>query len=263
VGAGASRLGDGCKAAAGTKRPVCAGGSGSEGTGSFSPLGGEFSCLLGLIDGDGYWRLTNVSLELLLDWMALYGPLALGLLMLPGAVGIPVPGSALLVAAGALARQGSMNWQAVLGFAWLGAVLSDAAAFTLGRVAGDWARQRLGKPNETVWQRAQDRFNRHGGLAVFVTRFLIMSLAIPTNLIAGGTGYGFGRFLAWAAAGKLIWVAVHCGLGYAFAGQWQMVSDSIGRYGSWLGTGAMVAAAIFIGVRHLVRNRRRRAAASQ
>ena len=204
-----------------------------------------------------------MSIELLLDWVAEYGLLALGLLMLPGALGIPVPASALLVAAGALVRQGIFDWRAMVGIAWLGSVLSDAACFALGRAAGDWSRQRFGNRNQEAWKKAQGRFGRHGGLAVFVTRFLLMSLAIPTNLIAGGAGYSFSRFLAWAGAGKLIWIAVHCGLGYAFASQWRYISETLTRCGSWMLAGTVATAVAVLLVRRVVHRRRRRTASDR
>lgn len=196
-----------------------------------------------------------MAIETLLNWVNLYGALALGLLMLPGAVGVPVPGSALLVAAGALSRQGSVDGLWLVVCAWVGAVLSDAGSFVLGRAAGGWAQRRFGKLNLAVWTKAQGYFARRGGLAVFVTRFLLMSLAIPTNLIAGGTRYPFWRFVGWSAAGKLIWIIFHCGLGYAFASQWQLVSEAAGQYGSWLGAAAAVAAVLFLLVRKLARRR--------
>jgi hypothetical protein len=56
-------------------------------------------------------------LNLFLNGMTIYGPLVLGLAMLPGAVGVPMPVGALLVAAGAFARQGIMDWQTAFLFA--------------------------------------------------------------------------------------------------------------------------------------------------
>ena len=52
-------------------------------------------------------------INLFINGLTAYGPLALSLAMFPGIVGVPVPVGMLLIAAGAFARQGLMGWQAV------------------------------------------------------------------------------------------------------------------------------------------------------
>jgi membrane-associated protein len=188
-------------------------------------------------------------LEFFLNAMTLYGPLVLGLAMLPAAAGLPVPAGMLLIAAGALVRQGIMDWRAVFLFAWLGALLSDALSYAMGRRAGRWAQGRLHERYAAVWHRAEARFRDHGGWAVFVTSWLIRGLAIPTNLIAGSSGYPFRRFVTWDATGKLFWILLHAGLGYAFASQWPLVGETIRRYGGWLALCATAGLGLYLLVR--------------
>lgn len=193
-------------------------------------------------------------LDFFLNGMTNYGPLVLGLAMLPGAVGLPVPVGVLLMAAGAFVRQGIMDWQAVLLFGWLGAMFSDALSYAMGRWAGRWAQGHLNERYTAVWHRAEELFRNHGGWAVFVTSWLLRGLSIPTNLIAGSSGYSFRRFVAWDAVGKLFWILLHAGLGYAFASQWQLVSQTITSYGGWLGLCAIVGVGIYQLLRRLRRN---------
>jgi membrane-associated protein len=190
-------------------------------------------------------------LDFFLEAMTNYGPLVLGLAMLPGAVGVPVPIGMLLIAAGAFVRQGVMDWQAAFLFAWLGALVSDALSYAMGRWTGQWTRGRLHQRYAAVWHQAEELFRKHGGWAVFATSWLIRGLAIPTNLIAGSSGYSFRRFVAWDAVGKLLWILLHAGLGYAFASQWQLLGETIGRYGGWLGLGAVVAVGTTLVLRRL------------
>lgn len=194
-------------------------------------------------------------LDHFLNGMTSNGPLVLGLAMLPGAIGLPVPVGVLLIAAGAFVRQGIMDWQAAFLFAWLGALLSDALSYALGRWTGGWARGRLSERYAAVWHQAEDLFRAHGGRAVFATSWLIRGLAIPTNLIAGSSGYAFWQFVAWDAVGKFFWILLHAGLGYVFASQWQFVSETISRYGSWLGLCALVGGGIYLFLRRLRANR--------
>jgi membrane protein DedA with SNARE-associated domain len=76
-----------------------------------------------------------------------------------------------------------------------------------------------------TWRQAQATFGRRGALAIFLTRFLLTPLALPTTLIAGSSHYTFQRFLALDTLGELVWIALYGGLGYLFAEQWEMVSD--------------------------------------
>jgi len=194
-------------------------------------------------------------LDPFLSGMMTYGPLVLGLAMLPTAIGLPVPVGMLLIAAGAFVRQGIMDWQMTFLLAWMGATVSDALCYAIGRCTGRWARSRLNERYTKVWQRAEDQFRDHGGWAVFAASWLIRSLAVPTNLIAGTSGYPFRRFIAWDATGKILWILLHAGLGFAFASQWQLVSRAIAKYGAWLGLCAAVGVGIYLLVRRLRANR--------
>ncbi len=190
-------------------------------------------------------------LDLLVKGMTTYGPLVLGLAMLPGAVGVPVPVGVLLIAAGAFVRQGIIDWQSAFLLAWLGAVASDALSYSTGRWTGRWARSRLTGRYAAAWHQAEERFRHHGGRAVFATSWLLRGLAIPTNLIAGSSGYSFRHFLAWDAAGKILWILLHAGLGYAFASQWQLVGETISRHGVWFGLCATMGTGVYLLLRRL------------
>ena len=62
------------------------------------------------------------------------------------------------------------------------------------------------------------------------------------RLLAGSSRYAYGRFLALDALGELVWIALYGGLGYAFADQWETVSDLAGNLaGALIGLLALVA----------------------
>ena len=126
--------------------------------------------------------------DLLLNAMTAYGPGVLGSALLLGGVGVPIPGTLLVLAAGALARQDVIDWSLALVVGLLGVVLGDTISYAIGRFAKAWAQRRLSLSGSTTWRRAQDRFERGGTLAIYSTRFLVTPLAMPTNLIAGGSG---------------------------------------------------------------------------
>jgi len=184
--------------------------------------------------------------EYLLTQIINYGAPLFGLILFLAALGIPLPASLLLIAAGAFSQQGFLDWLSIAVFGFLGAVLGDAISFGMGFYAKNWVSKRFeGSP---TWKSARDTFDSRAGMAVYLTRFLITALAVPTNLIAGGSGIQFRRFLLYDSLGELTWVILYGGLGYLFGSQWELVSDFISNFGGlilgvvvlgigvWLGT---------------------------
>lgn len=170
--------------------------------------------------------------DLLVNGLLTWGTPLLGLVLVVAALGVPLPVSILLVAAGAFARQGLLETPLVAGVGVAGAVLGDALSFGLGRFAQGWVMQKYG--SFILWRRTQRMFERFGGLTIFLTRFLLTSLALPANLVAGGSGYRFLRFILLDVLGEVLWVAIYGGAGYWFGGQWESVSQLLSDAGGWL-----------------------------
>jgi membrane-associated protein len=188
--------------------------------------------------------MTDLNLtDLFLNGLTTYGSMAFGLALLLGALGIPVPTTLLVVAAGALTRQGVIEWSAALGFGLLGVALGDSASYAIGRFAKDRIQRRFGQ--SSAWQTAQARFEQRGAQAVYLTRFLLTPLAIPTNLVAGSSGYIFRRFLTYDLAGELTWIALYGGLGYTFDSQWEVMTELVANYSSWLVGAVLVGIAVY------------------
>ena len=169
--------------------------------------------------------------ELLELSLMLYGAPVLGLAVMAGAFGFPVPSSLLVIAAGIFSRQGSMDWYYAAALGLIGAVLGDTLGFTLGRWGGKWASKRYG--NSPMWIKAQSTFDRGSGVAVFLTRFLITALAVPVNLMAGSSKLRFRSFLFYAISGEAMWIILYGGMGYFFSSQWRMINSLAGDFG-WL-----------------------------
>ncbi len=170
--------------------------------------------------------------EYLLTQIINYGSPLLALLLFLGALGVPVGASLLVIAAGAFSQQGILTWYSTAFLGLLGAILGDAISFGIGYYAKEWVDAHFGK--SPSWKSAQDTFDSRAGLAVYLTRFLITALAIPVNLIAGGSGIRFRRFMTYDTLGEMTWILLYGGLGFWFGSQWEVVSDFISNFGGLL-----------------------------
>ncbi len=166
--------------------------------------------------------------ELLLAWIVNYGsPMVAGVLLI-GALGLPVPGTLIVIATGAFVRQEFLDIYTTPFLGFLGVVSGDVIGYNLGRFANKWIEQRFSKA--AAWHRTQKLFKRRGGVAVYLTRWLLTPLALPTNLIAGSSRYSFWKFLLFDATGELTWLMLYGGLGYAFGSQWELISEFISNF---------------------------------
>lgn len=196
--------------------------------------------------------------ELFLTGVITYGAPALGLALMISALGVPLPGTLMVIAAGAFVRQGVIDLPSASLFGFAGAVLGDSLGFGIGRFASGWVGRVFGK--RAVWQKALSTFRRRGGAAIYLTRFLLTPLAIPTNLIAGSTAYSFRRFLIYVGAGELTWLALFGTLGYAFGSQWELISEFVSNFSGFLVGLAAIAGGIYFLLR---RKRKQRSTAAE
>jgi membrane protein DedA with SNARE-associated domain len=176
----------------------------------------------------------------LLTALLAYGAPLLGGVLLAGAVGAPIPGTLLLMAAGAFARQGYLPVYWAAGLSFVGAAAGDSLSYWIGRAAGSRLNPRLSR--QASWGQAEAQFRRRGGAAVFLTRFLLTPLALPVNLIAGGSLYSFYRYVVWVILGEAVWVGLYMGLGWEFWDQWETISGLAADFG-WALLGILAAGA--------------------
>ena len=158
-----------------------------------------------------------------------FGTPLVGLILFLGALGFPVGASVVVIAAGAFGQQGILDIPSAAIYGLLGAVIGDTLSFGMGYYAKDAVQRRFG--NSAAWQGATETFQKNAGMAVFLTRWLITAIAIPTNLIAGGSGYKYSRFMRYDIAGEVLWIGLYGGLGYLFGSQWELVYDFTSNFG--------------------------------
>lgn len=140
-----------------------------------------------------------------------------------GLIVTPVlPGDSLLFAAGALAATGGLSIEWLVVLLIVAAVLGDAVNYAVGRRL---ARRFLDDVPDTGWIfrvvkrehviRAHEFFERHGGKAVVLARFVpIVRTFVP--FVAGGANMTYRVFALYNVTGAVLWVGICAGAGYLF-----------------------------------------------
>lgn len=170
-----------------------------------------------------------------------YGYLAVFLGVMAESAGVPLPGEAILIAAGALVHHGTLGPGGVLISGVLGAVAGDQIGYWAGRKGGRvfvlrWGRYVFVTPERLG--RAEDFYARHGGKAVFFARF-VAGLRVFGALAAGTSRMPWRAFFLYNALGGATWTTAAVGAGY-------LLWASIGVVEHWLGRGSLVLAAAVV-----------------
>ena len=182
--------------------------------------------------------------SLVLNWIASYGsPMVAGLLFL-GGLGLPLPGTLIVIASGAFIRQSLLDAFSTPTLGYLGTIAGDAGLYSIGFFASHWIESRFGQT--AAWKNARALFERRGGIAIFLTRWLLTAVAFPITLIAGSSGYRFRKFILYAMLGELIWFGLYGGLGYAFGSQWELISQFISDFSGFILGGLVLGVGIYI-----------------
>lgn len=127
-----------------------------------------------------------------------------------------LPGDSLLFAAGAFAAKGSFNITLLLAVLWLAAFLGDTANYWIGHFFG---QKMVNNPRIPINQEHIDKtqrfFDKHGGKAIFLARFVpIVRTTAP--FVAGIGRMEYKKFIYYNLSGGFIWIFGFTLLGYFF-----------------------------------------------
>lgn len=127
-----------------------------------------------------------------------------------------LPGDSLLFAAGAFAARGSLNPYILVALLWFAAVLGDNLNYWVGRYLGPRVFHTDSRLlNMRYLARANEFYERHGGKAVIMARFVpIVRTFSP--FVAGVGSMNYRRFLQYDVAGGFVWIALFTFAGYFF-----------------------------------------------
>ena len=180
---------------------------------------------------------TDTLLELFSSW----GAPVIFVTLLFGAIGIPLPSSILLVAAGAMMAQGDMPVTITLAAAAAGAIIGDQIGYQIGRSGGRALAERFA--GKARLDEAEAWANRWGGIGVFLSRWLVSPIGPWVNIVVAAARYPWPRFTLWAATGELVWVAAYAGIGYAVGHSVETLAATLAD-GSWMLVAAFAVAVL-------------------
>jgi membrane-associated protein len=168
-------------------------------------------------------------------------------------IGFVFPGETAAVLGGVLASRGEVPLWGMVTVVVLAAVAGDTVGYEIGKHLGPRLLDAgIMKHRRRALAKAQDFLRRRGGSAVFLGRFVAFFRAVMPAL-AGTSRMHYPRFLAFNAAGGLVWGAGFVLLGYFAGNSYAAVAKVAGR--------DTTAAVVAIGVLALIIWRVRRARA--
>ena len=167
--------------------------------------------------------------DFLLTQVINYGAPLLGIIVFIGGLGIPLPCTLLVIAAGAFARQDILSWETTAIISIISVIIGDSISYSFGYFASDRVLKRFG--GSPRWIEAENAFRKWGPLSIFFSRFLVTAIALPVNLLSGTTKFPFPKFFLYDVLGEVVWIFGYGGLGYLFGSQWEVVNEFLSNFG--------------------------------
>jgi membrane protein DedA with SNARE-associated domain/rhodanese-related sulfurtransferase len=189
--------------------------------------------------------------------LLVYGYLLLFAWVLVEQLGIPLPATPVLLAAGALSAQHELNFGLALLAGLAASLTADTSWFFIGRRYGHHVLRILCKLSlepTTCVRRTQNSFGRRRAVTLMIAKF-VPGLATLAPPVAGQNGMAFGSFLFFDVIGAAAWLAVLLAAGRFFGSLLQRdpgLLDWAGRF-----SGALLVLGIlgFLAARILRRRR--------
>lgn len=140
--------------------------------------------------------------------LLMYGYLLLFAWVLVEQLGIPLPATPVLLAAGALSAEHQISFSFALAVGVAGALVADSTWFFVGRRYGHHVLRILCKLSlepTTCVRKTQDSFGRRRGITLMFAKF-VPALATLAPPVAGENGMSYGAFLFFDGIGASLWV---------------------------------------------------------
>ena len=139
-------------------------------------------------------------------------------------LGIPIPATLPLIAAGILAEMEYMRFAYALAISFAAVMFADFAWFFLSRIRGLEVLSflcRISLEPDACVRKTQNLFARHGPASLLFTKFIpgLSNLAVP---LVGIVRLELRTFILFDSIGSLLWVGFFMGAGYIFSREIQL-----------------------------------------
>jgi membrane protein DedA with SNARE-associated domain len=183
------------------------------------------------------------------EFILQHGYTVLFVVSLIGQLGAPVPATPLLLAAGAIAKEGQFSLAAAIAVSVAASTLGHLVWYQAGRIRGAAVLRlicRISIEPDSCVRRTEDFFARQGARALVAAPFIPGFGAVAPPL-AGMSGMPLVRFILLDALGALLWSALFAGFGF-LAGPELIALVHLGlRFGAWVGLAAGIALGAWLG----------------
>jgi membrane protein DedA with SNARE-associated domain/rhodanese-related sulfurtransferase len=189
-------------------------------------------------------------MESLTSGLAQHGYSILFVVIFLESIGFPLPAALALLIAGAAAAHGSMKASSAVVGATIAMLAGDSLMYLLGRKTGWWLLGvlcRLSLNPEACILRSADSFVRRGRKLLVVAKFIpgLNTMAPP---LAGSMQMRFPSFLRLDLAGAALYIGAYFGLGFAFSGALQAITQGYRAFGRGLTGVGIALVGIYIAV---------------
>lgn len=154
--------------------------------------------------------------SLIAPYVMRWGYLFIGVTVVLGNVGVPVPEETILLVGGYLAAKGMLSLWGVIPTAIISATGGDSLGYWFGSRAGRRLLLQYGTAVGVTRQRlflAEQYFGRYGPWTVFLARF-IGGLRFMAGPLAGALRMPFTRFLVYNLAGAVVYCSAVVSIAY-------------------------------------------------
>ena len=179
-------------------------------------------------------------------------------------VGLVFPGETAVILGGAVAGQGEISIELMLGIVWFCAWAGDSVSFLIGQRLGRDFVLRHGPKVRITRERfgqVERYFKRHGGKTILIGRFIGLVRALAP-FIAGSSGMRYRAFLPFSVLGTGLWAAAFSLLGFFLSRSINEATEIAGRGTLVFAVTVAAIAGVVVAVRWLrvAENRERLAA---
>jgi membrane protein DedA with SNARE-associated domain len=190
-------------------------------------------------------------------FLAEHGYAALFVWVFAEQIGVPVPATPVLMAAGALAGHGKLSLALAVAATAIAVVVADNVWFQVGRARGAKVLRllcRISLEPDSCVRRTDDIFQRYGTGALVFAKF-VPGLNLAAAPVIGMSGITLRRFLIYDTLGAALWAGAFLGVGYVFTNQLELAAQYAIRLGSWLLLILLAGLAAFIALKWRQRRR--------